>query len=119
MGKVALTYRDVGGGSRTFAQWLNDLRSSSGVYVIRSKSSKVTLYVGESHTGRLADTIKRHFYAWGDHQGRKHFTSDPSRVQVAVRTMPPGAAPGHQDRLIRRLNPRHNRSGFDNKDVPF
>lgn len=116
-----LHFRTVVGDHGRFAAWVNDLRNSSGVYVIRGAKNHVNLYVGESHSGRLAATIKRHFWSWGDREGREHFTADPARVQVAVRTMPPAAAIGHQERLIRRLNPRHNKigRGAGAEEVPF
>lgn len=59
-----LAYRPPADDKGEFAQWLNDLRNQSGAYVIRNRTSGEILYVGESHTGRLAATIKRHFYDW-------------------------------------------------------
>jgi hypothetical protein len=103
-----LDYRDPRGEGKRFARWLNDLRNMSGAYVIRSKTGHEVLYIGESHTGRLAATIKRHFHPWRDKTGREHFTCDPARVEVAVRVTPPGAAVGAQNNLIDRLKPREN-----------
>lgn len=103
-----LNYRSPIGGPRRFAQWLLDLRNQSGAYVVRSADTKQTLYVGESHTGRLADTIRRHFHTWNDTSERKHFTYSPHRVEVAERITPPPSAVGAQDNLIDRLDPRDN-----------
>jgi hypothetical protein len=109
-----LVYRDPLGGPKRFAKWLNELRNLSGAYVIRKKGSHEILYVGESHTGHMAKTIKRHFYKWDDDGNRKHFTVSPSSVEIAVRLTPPNAAVGTQNNLIRRLNPSQNTQG-----VPF
>lgn len=89
-----------------YAEWLRDLRDSSGVYVVRSARTHETLYVGESHSGQLYDTITRHFQDWRGYTSGT--TYSPAHVEVAYRTTPPSAAPGHQGELIRRLDPRDN-----------
>jgi hypothetical protein len=89
----------------------------SGAYVIRSKRTKRALYAGESHSGNLAKTIKRHFWRWTDDPERKHHTYSRFDVEVAVRLTPPNAAIGAQDNLIRRLEPRDNE--FVPVETPF
>ena len=111
-----LFYQPPLGGPRRFAAWLNKLRNQSGAYVIRRRSNHEILYIGESHTGRLATTIKRHFYKWTDGTGRDHVVLDPSAVEVAVRLTPRTAAVGAQNNLIQRLRPSENVQG--NED-PF
>lgn len=91
-----------------YADWLQALRNQSGVYVIRWAATGTILYVGESHTGRLAKTIKRHFYSWRDTAERKHHTYDAARIEVGIRMMPPSAAIGSQNQLILRMEPRDN-----------
>lgn len=113
----SLVYRSPLGGPRRFAPWLNALGKMSGAYVIRNARTKRTLYVGESHSGRLADTLKRHFWTWNDAPERKHFVYDPSRVEVAVRVTPPTSAIGAQNNLIDRLDPRDNSQGV--AEEPF
>ena len=103
-----LTYRPACDSKGNFLPWLNKLGGSSGAYVIRKLGTVV--YVGESHTGRLRDTIKRHFYDWKDDPERKHHTYPKCSAEIAVRVTPPGAAKGAQNNLIRRLNPRDNLS---------
>ncbi|MDD8018367.1 MAG: hypothetical protein PHP42_08335 [Bacteroidota bacterium] len=103
-----LIYKSVERTKRRFPQWLNDLGNLSGAYIIRNKTSREILYVGESHTGRLANTIKRHFYSWLDNTDREHFTFNDDAVEVAVRITPQKSAKGAQDNLIRRLLPKHN-----------
>lgn len=109
----SLNYRPLCDDRGEFLQWVNDLRNLSGAYVIRSKRSHDVLYVGESHTGNLAKTLKRHFWRWKDDAERKHFTYDRRDVEAAVRITPPNSAKGAQDNLILRLTPR------DNQAIPF
>ncbi len=63
-------------------------RKVSGVYGILSGSGK-WLYVGESHTGRLYDTITRHFRSWKrnpktDSLGRRRGGTEYDRHQVRI-----------------------------------
>lgn len=104
----ALNYRPVADHRGQFLAWVDELRNQSGAYIIRDKNSKRILYVGESHTGRLAKTLKRHFFDWNDDPERQHHTYQRGRVEVAVRLTPPGSAAGAQNNLILRLEPRDN-----------
>lgn len=101
-------------------------KKQSGVYVIRDRSSKRVLYVGESGTGRLYSTCTRHFQQWGRHsfwglQYGENFSMDRSRAEVALVVCAPSRTVKIQDSLIRRLHPVHNRglgaTGSD--EVPF
>jgi len=112
-----LNYRPLCDARGSFLPWLNALRNQSGAYVIRSTGSHRVLYVGESHTGNLAKTIKRHFWPWRDDAERRHNTYDRGRVEIALRLTPPPAATGAQDNLIRRLEPRDN--GYTPAERPF
>ena len=112
-----LNYRPPCDANGDFADWLNALRNQSGAYIIRHRRTRQTLYVGESHTGNLAKTLKRHFYAWRDDAERVHNTYDRHAVEVAIRLTPPPAAVGAQDNLIRRLEPRDN--GYMPVEKPF
>ncbi len=113
----SLCYRPPSDANGEFTDWLNSLRNLSGAYVIRHKSTHRTLYVGESHTGNLAKTLKHHFYPWRDDVERVHNTYDRHAVEVAVRLTPPTTAVGAQDNLIRRLKPRDN--GYIPTENPF
>jgi hypothetical protein len=99
-----------------FLPWLHELRNQSGAYIIRERaglfSGVLCLYVGKSHTGSLAKTIKRHFYAWRDNSVCRHHTYDRRREEIAVRLTPPLSAVGAQNSLIIRLNPRDNCNGW-------
>lgn len=108
---ATLNYRAPADKEGNFLPWLHALRNQSGAYVIRKKSGAV-LCVGESHTGNLARTIKRHFYPWkikgwfsDQFMGREY---NRCAVDVAVVTCPPAAAVGLQNNLIERLDPRDN-----------
>jgi excinuclease UvrABC nuclease subunit len=106
-----LYYRPVCHEDGRFLPWVNGLGKQSGAYIIRHSETHEVLYVGESHTGRLAATLKRHFSTWHDTKERKHFTYRRRGVEVAVRTTPPQSAQGAQNNLIGRLHPRDNTQG--------
>lgn len=87
---------------------------ASGVYAIVSPRGLV-LYVGESHSGRLYDTITRHFRAWKvdrftDAQGRRFggTTYDRNKVRVIYLVCNAGEAQERQYAEIQRLQPRDN-----------
>ncbi len=70
---------------------LAELRSyeASGVYAIVSRKGGRVLYIGESHTGRLYDTITRHFRAWGvpakiDGSGRRQGGTQYDRTKARI-----------------------------------
>jgi hypothetical protein len=61
---AALKYRPIGGTGEPYPAWVRALRGKSGVYVIREQQrdgSVPIVYVGESHTRRLYQTLTRHF----------------------------------------------------------
>jgi len=90
-------------------------RRASGIYAIFDAGNRAPLYVGESHTGRLFDTITRHFRSWridprNDAQGRRRggTTYTRERVRVAVLETEPDTAQALQYRAIAELRPRDN-----------
>lgn len=100
-------------GRRRYVDALRALEGKSGIYAIIDASSRELVYIGESHTGRLYDTITRHFRAWkpqDDPQGRRvgGTTYDRSAVLVAWATGPADQALDAQHREIQRLGPRDN-----------
>lgn len=106
------TYRRIWDVRRNcYAKWVDRLADAHGVYVIRERApngAAVTLYVGESHTGRLRDTLQRHFQYW---RGR---TAGPTfervTVQVAIEIhRDPERAVQRQDALILALRPIYNK----------
>lgn len=104
------------GHGRGYHPFLRTLANQSGVYVIFANNDNgKPLYVGESHTNRLYDTITRHFRSWridprNDAQGRRRggTTYDRARVTLSVAITAPQDAAAAQFALIQVLNPRDN-----------
>lgn len=113
----SLIYKPICDARGNLLDWINELRNLSGAYVFRDKRTKQILYVGDSATGNLAKTIKRHLYPWRDDPVRKHHVYDRHGVELAVRLTPPTTAIAAQDNLIRRLKPRDN--GYVPVQNPF
>lgn len=93
---------------------------ASGIYAIVEGGE--VLYVGESHTGRLYDTITRHFRKWEidperDAQGRRRGGVPYNRYKVRVVYVitEPDTAQALQYAEIERLRPRDN--SIDGKRV--
>lgn len=81
----------------------------SGVYAIRDRKSKRVLYVGESHTGRLRETLARHLRYWED-RGEPREYYERADVEVAWRE---SAEPLKDEAaLIRHYRPRDNLKGL-------
>jgi hypothetical protein len=127
---AGFVYRPVGKRGDDYPEWLRSLRGESGVYVIRDAPSGEILYVGESHTGRVYETLTRHFQEWrrwkGFWRGQYAEGHDPGltyprdRVEVAVRVTSAANALDEEARLIRRLAPRDNLLGqAELEPVPF
>ena len=127
-----LDYRPVGKRGEPYPEWLRRLRGSSGVYVIRERNADgdpIVVYVGESHTDRIYETLTRHFQEWrrwkGFWRGQYAEGHDPGltyrrdRVEVAVKVTAPSQAIDEEARLIRRLRPRDNLLGQLDEAVPF
>jgi len=125
-----LIYRPVGDAG-AYPEWLRALNGKSGAYVIRELrwvSRPEVVYVGESHTGRLYQTITRHFQQWRRDKswwtfklGRLHdpgTTYQRGSVEVAVRVTRGDRAIDEQAVLIDRLRPRDNAIGW-REVVPF
>jgi hypothetical protein len=135
---AALKYRPVGASAEPYPDWVRMLDGKSGVYILRETQddgTTETVYVGESHTGRLYQTLTRHFQTWrrakkfwsGQYTGSlSHdpgLTYDRERISVAVRVLPADRAIAEEARLIARLRPRDNLIGqpADDQDevIPF
>ena len=135
---AALKYRPVGDSGEPYPDWVRALDGKSGVYIlreIRNDGTTEIVYVGESHTGRLYQTLTRHFQTWrrakkfwtGQYTGSQShdpgLTYDRDRITVAVRVLPADRAIAEEARLIARLRPRDNLIGqpVDDQDevIPF
>ena len=130
---IALRYRPIGGNGEPYPDWVRMLDGKSGVYILREIQDDGTteiVYVGESHTGRLYQTLTRHFQTWrrakkfwtGQYTGRQShdpgLTYDRERITVAVRVLPAARALAEEARLIARLRPRDNLLGQLADDAP-
>lgn len=94
-----------------YAPWVAETAGAHGVYVIRERArggkAAVVLYVGESHTHRLRETLQRHFQQWTGKTAGPTF--DASTTEVAMEVFLDGNdAIRCQNRLIRSLRPTHN-----------
>jgi hypothetical protein len=136
---ASLIYRPIGASGEPYPEWIRALTGKSGVYILRETQrdgSTEIVYVGESHTGRLYQTLTRHFQTWrrakkfwsGQYTGSQShdpgLTYDRARIAVAVRVVPAARALAEEARLIVRLRPRDNLLGQPADDdqeeaVPF
>jgi hypothetical protein len=130
---ASLSYRPVGDRGEPYPEWIRALDGKSGAYVIRELGADGTpeiVYVGQSSSDRLYDTLTRHFQQWRRWKGfwRGQYaeghdpglTYDRSRVEAAVRITPASRALDEEARLIRRLRPRDNIIGQpEEAAIPF
>ena len=135
---AGLIYRPVGASGEPYPEWVRALDGKSGVYVIKEiqrDGTEELVYVGESHSGRLYDTLTRHLQTWRRHKtfwrgqfgGQVHdpgLTYPRHRVLIAARVMSPARAIAEETRLIRKLRPRDNllkqpEDAFPEEVVPF
>ena len=106
--------------------WNPDLaryNGASGVYVLRDRTSREVLYVGESHTGRLYRTLLHHFH---DPKGRFEALSEwvhraPERLEVLVFETSASEALEAEQEAIAHYEPRINKAEAEisEDDIPF
>ncbi len=127
----ALTYRPVGASGEPYPDWVRALKDAAGVYIIRDLATHEVVYVGSS-SGRLYDTLTRHFQQWrrykGYWRGQYGHGHDPGltyprqKVEVAIRRTSPADAFDQEMTLIARLRPRDNMIGQPapaDDEIPF
>jgi hypothetical protein len=131
-----LRFRSVGHSAEPYPDWIRALKGKSGIYVIREldeNGAPVIVYVGESHTDRLYDTLTRHLQQWRrwkgfwkGQYGEGHdpgLTYDRGAVEVATRVVSPDEALELEARLIHKYCPRDNINGqvgdCDHEEAPF
>lgn len=114
-----MTFRALGKAG-AYPAWLRALRGRSGVYVVRELGwfgPGSIAYVGESHSGRLYQTLTRHFQRWrGPTSGP---TFDRADVEVAVAVTKARHAVAAQNALIRKHRPTENVRGLVLEEAPF
>lgn len=97
-----------GGRGQSWAPWVYALKGRTGTYAIRDGRSGVVLYVGESHSGRLFETLTRHLYHWNGFGSGTSYVNQRRWIEVAVIERPRDLAEHEQYTLIARLDPRDN-----------
>lgn len=129
------------GDAGAYPDWLRALKGKHGVYAIRERARStlfglvavpaLVVYVGESHTKRLYETLTRHFQQWrrqkawwrgkySAEQADPGHTYQRKNVEVMVKVAPSRAvALAWQAAWIRRLKPRDNRIGAELEAAPF
>ena len=80
----------------------------SGVYLIRDARTHEVLYIGESHTQRLYQTLTRHFYFWNGRGAGPSYHPGLVEVAVIVASTPLDSPVEDQYALIQKLKPRDN-----------
>jgi hypothetical protein len=104
-----------------YAPWLAEAAGAHGVYVIRERCRRgkraTVLYVGESHTHRLRETLQRHFQQWTGRTAGPTFDAEATEVAMEV-LLDGNDAIRQQNRLIRSLHPVHNVLVPDEEDDP-
>jgi hypothetical protein len=105
----------------TEAEWFMPLKANgrrehhampgmiNGVYAIRDARTKLVLYVGESHTGRLRRTLQRHVEHWIDDRGPREFYN---RNEIEMAWRPSSDPLRDEGDLIEHYCPRDNTKGF-------
>lgn len=108
-------------GRGEYALWLAKTAGANGVYVIRQKARKgrkgLILYVGESHTHRLRETLQRHFQEWTGRTAGPTFDAKKTEVAIEIFLLGDDAIE-RQNALIRRFRPVHNVVVPDVEDDP-
>ena len=109
-------------GKAEYALWLAKTAGANGVYVIRQKARKgrkaKILYIGESHTHRLRETLQRHYQDWNGKTAGPTF--DATKTEVAIEIFLRGEdAVRRQNQLIRRHKPEFNTVIPDVLDDPI
>jgi len=112
---------------RGFAPWVRELRGRNGIYLIRDAATREVYYIGESHTGRLFETLTRHLYTWSGFGSGPSY--NPARVEVAWLETSPEDARYQQYELIMHFRPLDNQkdgrslftdaSAATDEEVPF
>jgi hypothetical protein len=92
------------------AEWVDALRAHpwNGVYLIRDARTREVLYIGESHRGKLFQTLTRHLYQWNGKGSGPSYHPGAIQVAVLLAETPLDDPVEDQYGLIQRLEPRDN-----------
>jgi hypothetical protein len=116
-------YRDLGSVG-AYPKWVRNLKGYSGVYVVRCRRTKKTLYVGYSGSRKLYETMTCHFQTvgrWYGPTGDERPAYSRGSVEVAVLKLGNGSeASILEQHYICELDPRDNTYSRNECDeVPF
>ncbi|MBE7524662.1 MAG: hypothetical protein HS109_20165 [Burkholderiales bacterium] len=134
-----LVYRPLGRSGEPYPDWVRALKGKSGAYVIKAVGlfSSTIVYVGESHSGRLYETMTRHFQSWrrgkgwwfgqfvqSDNDPGTTYDREACEVAVRITRRDTTVVLAAQAELIRKLKPRDNVLGTseaeaDLEEAPF
>jgi hypothetical protein len=92
----------------SFAEWIYALREHNGVYLIRDARTHEIVYIGESHTNRLFETMTRHLYAWNGRGSGPSYHPTVVELAVIVAETPLDDPVADQYALIQQHEPRDN-----------
>lgn len=98
-------YRSTGGYGDPYPAWVNATRGANGVYAIKHAGELV--YVGESHSGKLYETMTRHLQRWSlpDEKVNSYRRAE---CEIAIAITSAAEAPPLQAHWICELQPRDN-----------
>jgi hypothetical protein len=103
-----LRWRSPVAGDGELAEWLYALHGHSGVYLIRDAGTREVVYIGESHTRRLFETMTRHLYVWNGRGAGPSYRPDLVEMAVIVAETPLDDPVADQYALIQQYEPRDN-----------
>lgn len=92
----------------SLAEWIYALRGHNGVYLIRDARTREIVYIGESHTNRLFETMTRHLYAWNGRGSGPSYHPTLVEIAVLVAETPLDDPVADQYALIQQHEPRDN-----------
>lgn len=100
----------VAADGRHLADWIGELRGSgaSGVYLIRDARTRQIRYIGESHTGRLFETMTRHLYMWNGKGSGPSYRPNLVELAIIVAETPLDDPVADQYELIQQHEPPDN-----------
>ncbi len=90
------------------AEWVYALHGHSGVYLIRDTRTREIVYIGESHTQRLFETMTRHLYIWNGRGSGPSYPPALVEIAVIVAETPLDDPVADQYALIQQHEPRDN-----------
>lgn len=112
------TFRSVGAAGDPYPVWVSETRGRNGVYAIKDRGTLV--YIGESHSDRLYETMTRHFQHWRGTGADSHPSYTRGECTASVLITSAASAPTIQAHEIATRAPRDNVYETEADDaIPF